>query len=182
MRPAAADPLERRPLGGAQPPLDEQVAVPINSSPTFCSIRFLRRAARLAAFELGRPRGNLGAGRQTLAFLGHGRGADRLVHLVQDVELADLMRHRTEDCGDRLGIQRRAVGRDPLEDQPACLQGRPEAAEERLDVDLGRVAVQDVVGQPFEGAVIDDRQDTERAVIQLVGGDKPEKSESAQSR
>ena len=32
-----------------------------NSSPTFCSIRFVRRAARLASFELGRPRGNLGA-------------------------------------------------------------------------------------------------------------------------
>ena len=45
------------------------------------------------------------------------------------------------------------------------------SGEECRDVDLGRVAVQDVVGQPFEGVVIDDRQDTERAVIQLVSGD-----------
>ena len=88
-------------------------------------------------------------------------------------KLADLMRHRTEDCGDRLGVQRRAVGRDPLDGQPACLQGLAEAAEECLNIDWGRVAVQDVVEQPFEGAVIDDRQDTERAVIQLVGGNVP---------
>ena len=58
--------------------------------------------------------------------------------------MADLMRHRTEDCGDRFGVQRRAVGRDPLDGQPACLQGLAEAAKECLDVDLGRVAVQDV--------------------------------------
>ena len=72
MRPAAADPLERRPLRRAEPPLHEQVPVR-DSSPTFCLIRFLRRAARLAAFELGRaPRQFGGTGCQTLAFLGHG--------------------------------------------------------------------------------------------------------------
>ena len=80
---------------------------------------------------------------------------------MQYVLLSDLMRHGTEDCGDRFGVQRRAVGRDPLDGQLACLEGLAEAAEEWLDVDLGRVAVQDVLGQPFEGAVIDDRQDTE---------------------
>jgi hypothetical protein len=47
-----------------------------------------------------------------------------------------------------------------------------EAAEERLDVVVGRIAVQDVAGEPLEGAVVDDRQDAERAVIQLVGGDE----------
>ena len=30
---------------------------------------------------------------------------------------------------------------------------------------------EDLVGDPLEGAVIDDRQDAERAVVQLVGGD-----------
>ena len=46
-----------------------------------------------------------------------------------------------------------------------------EAAEERRDVLVGRVVVQDLVGDPFEGAVVDDRQDAERPVIQFVGGD-----------
>ena len=59
-RPAAADPLERRPLGRAQPPLDEQV--PVREQLTHLLLdSLLRPAARLAAFELGRRRGNLGA-------------------------------------------------------------------------------------------------------------------------
>jgi hypothetical protein len=111
-----------------------------------------------------------GAGGQSLSELGDG-GEDRLVHFLDDMEGAELMRHRTEDRGDRLGIQRRAVGRDPLEDQAARLQGLMEAAEERLDVLGGRIAVEDPVGEPLEGAVVDDREDAERAVIQLIGGD-----------
>ena len=172
MRQAAADPLERRPLGRAQPPLDEQV--PVREQLTHLLLEpLLAPSGTLGRLRAGTaPRQFGGAGRQTLAFLGHGR-EDCLVHLVQDVELADLMRHRTEDCGDRLGVQRRAVGRDTLDGQPACLQCLAEAAEECLNVDLGRVAVQDVVEQPLEGAVIDDRQDTERAVIQLVVGNVP---------
>ena len=46
-----------------------------------------------------------------------------------------------------------------------------EAAEERFDVLGRRVAAQDVVGEPLVGAVVDDREDAERAVIQLVGRD-----------
>jgi hypothetical protein len=78
---------------------------------------------------------------------------------------ADLVRDLAEDRGDRLGIQRRAVGGDPLEGQLAGLQGPPEVAEEGRDVRLSRVVVQDLVGDPLEGAVIDDREDAERAVI-----------------
>ena len=60
-----------------------------------------------AARQLG------GAGGQILAEFGDG-GEDRLGHLFEDMEGAKLMRHFTEDGGDRLGIQGRAVGRDPL--------------------------------------------------------------------
>ena len=81
------------------------------------------------------------------------------------VERAELMGHIAEDCGDRLGVQRRAVGRDPLEDQAARLQGGPEAAEERLDIAVGRVVAEDLVGEPLEGAVVNDREDAERSVI-----------------
>ena len=126
------------------------------------SLRCLR--AGTAASQLG------GAGSQVLSELGN-RGEDRLIHFLDDMKGAELMRHRTEDRGDRLGIQRRTVGRDPLEDQPARLQGQLEAAEERLDVLGGRIAVEDLVGEPLEGAVVDDRQDAERSVIELVGGD-----------
>lgn len=82
--------------------------------------------------ELGGPRGSRPAprplrrrGGQPLALLRHGR-EDRLGHLADDVEGAELMRDLAEDLGDRLGIQVRAVGRDPAEGQPAGLQGGPE--------------------------------------------------------
>jgi hypothetical protein len=85
---------------------------------------------------------------------------------------ADLMGDVAEDRDDRLGVQGRAVGGDPLDAQPPRVQVRLEAAEERLDVLGVRGAAQDVVGEPLVGAVVDEREDAERAVIQLVGGDE----------
>jgi hypothetical protein len=87
------------------------------------------------------------------------------------VECAELMRHLAEDRGDRPGIERRAVGGDPLEDQFSRLQSGVEAAEEGLDVLVSRVVVEDLIGEPLEGPVVDDREDAERPVIQLVGRD-----------
>jgi hypothetical protein len=81
------------------------------------------------------------------------------------MEGADLVRDLTEDPGDRLGIQRRAVGRDPTDGQSAGLEGGPEPAEERRDVLVGRVVVEDLVRQSLEGAVVDDREDAKRPVI-----------------
>ncbi len=66
------------------------------------------------------------------------------------------MRHLAEDRGDRPGVERRAIGRDPMEDQAASLQGRVEAAEERLNVAVGRVVVEDLIDEPPEGPVVDD--------------------------
>ena len=47
-----------------------------------------------------------------------------------------------------------------------------EPAEEGCDVDVGGVVIEDLVGEPLEGTVVDDRQDAERSVIQLVDGDE----------
>jgi hypothetical protein len=110
--------------------------------------------------------------RQALADLSDGT-KDRLVQFRQDVEAADLMLHGAEDLGNRLRIQLRTVGGDPAKGQPAAGQGRPEAAEEPPDIPLSRVVVEDRVAQPLEGAVIDDRQDAEGAIVQLVSGDVP---------
>ncbi len=48
------------------------------------------------------------------------------------IEGADLVRDLAEDCGDRPRIQRRAVGRDPGDRQPAGVEGGTEPAEERF--------------------------------------------------
>jgi len=124
-----------------------------------------RLRARTAAWQLG------STGRQILAQFGHGR-EDRLGHFFENMERAKLMRHIAEDRGDRFGVQRRAVGCDPLEAQPARVQGGMEAAEERFNVAVGGIVVEDLVGEPLEGAVIDDREDAERSVIELVRCDE----------
>ena len=106
----------------------------------------MRRAAQFRRLRRGTtPRQLGGTGRQVLAELGHGR-EDRLGHFFEDMECTKLMRHIAEDCGDRLRIKRRAVGGDPLEDQTVRLQGGLEAAEERFDVLVGGVVIEDLVG------------------------------------
>ena len=62
------------------------------------------------------------------------------------------MRDLTEDRSDRLGIQRRAVGLS--RGSAPAPESLVEVAEERRDVGVGWVVVQDPVGDPFEGAVV----------------------------
>src|SRR5437016_1425022 len=134
------------------------------SSPPDLPLRLRRDGA--PAGELRLLRG------QALADLSDG-AEDGLVQLRQDVEATNLMLHRAEDLGNRLRIQLRTVGRDPAEGQSAAGQGRPEPPEERPDIPVFRVVVEDLVAQPLEGAVIDDRQDAEGTVVQLISGDVP---------
>src|SRR5207237_10817774 len=103
-----------------------------------------------------------------------GRGdsvEDGLVPLGQDVEATNLVLDRAEDLGNGLRIQLRTVRGDPTEGQPAASQGSLEPPEERPDIPVSRVVVEDLVAQPLEGTVVDDRQDAEGAVVQLVSGD-----------
>jgi hypothetical protein len=128
-----------------------------------------RRTPRL--FRTGATLSQLGLlRRELLAHLGDGT-EDRLGQLGQDVEFTDLMRHVTEDLDDRGRIERRAIRRDPAQGQPALVQCGAEAAEEVGDVILVGVVIEDAVGEPLEGPVIDDRQDAERPVVEFVGGD-----------
>ena len=126
---------------------------------TTCRLR-----AGTSACQLG------GTGLQVLAELGYG-GEDRLGHVAEDVERAELMWHVAEDRDNRIGVQRRAVGRDPLETQPARFQRGAEATEECHDVGAGGVVVEDLEGKTLEGAVVDNREDAEWTVIQLVSRD-----------
>src|SRR6516165_592571 len=96
---------------------------------------------------------------------------DGLGQLGQDVTATNLVLDRAEDLGNRLRIQLRTVGGDPLEAQPAARQGGLEPPEERLDIPVSRVVVEDLVAEPLEDAVVNDRQDAEGTVVQLVRGD-----------
>jgi hypothetical protein len=82
---------------------------------------------------------------------------DGPVQLGQDVEATNLVLDCAEDLENGLRIQIRTVRRDSLKGQLAAGQGRLEPPEERPDISLSRVVVEDLEAQPFEGAVIDDR-------------------------
>ena len=133
-------------------PADEEVAV-VEQLADLPLDRLLapgRSSRRLGAGAA--PRQLRRRGGQPLPLLRHGR-EDRLGHLADDMEGAELMRDLAEDRGDRLGIQRRAVGGDPLDGQPTGRQGGMEAAEEGRDVHVRRVVIEDPVGEPLEGAL-----------------------------
>jgi hypothetical protein len=110
------------------------------------------------------------AGGQFLADFRH-RPQHCFGQLLENVKLANLMRHIAENLGNRPRIQARSVGRDAFQSQSALLQQRLKPAEETLDVGMRGVMVQDLVGDPPECAVVHDREYAERAIIQLVGRD-----------
>src|SRR4051812_46801793 len=142
----------------------EQVAdLPIQvSPPPGCPLRLRRDGAPAGEFRL--------LCGQALADPSDG-AEDGLVQFRQNVEATDLMLHRAEDLENRLRIQLGTIGGDPAKGQPAAGQGRPESSEEGPDIPVSRVVVEDLVAQPPEDPVVDDRQDAERAVVQLISGD-----------
>jgi len=83
----------------------------------------------------------------------------------QDVELTDLMLDRAEHLDDGSRIERRAVGRDALNLQPSGDQGLLKPPEEPQDVFFGRVVVEDLVQEPLEAVVVDNRQDAVWPVV-----------------
>src|SRR3954467_6980867 len=93
---------------------------------------------------------------QVLADLSDGV-EDGLIQLGQDVEPTNLVLDRAEDLGNRLRIQLRTVGGDPAEGRPAAGQGGPEPPEERPDIPVSRVVVENLVAQPLEGAIVAER-------------------------
>ena len=74
------------------------------------SARLFVFGRRSAALQLG-----LGLG-QALTLFGH-RFQDPFGQFLDDMEGTKLMGHLAKDLADRLGIERRAIGRDPLERQ-----------------------------------------------------------------
>lgn len=87
------------------------------------------------------------------------------------MKLANLVRDITEDLQDRLGIESRAVGRDSLELQATAIEDHLEAAEERQDILVGRIVVEDFVEKPLELSVVHNRKHAEGAIVEFVGGD-----------
>ena len=59
----------------------------------------------------------------------------------------------------------------PRSFRPRVSRAASNFRKNRRDVFVCRIVVQDLIAKPLEGAVVDDRQNTERAVVQFVGSD-----------
>jgi hypothetical protein len=71
----------------------------------------------------------------------------------------------------RQGIQGGSVGSDAFQGQAAFGQDALETTHEVEDVLVGGIVIEHSIQQAFESAVVDKRQDTERAIVQFINGD-----------
>src|SRR5262249_39130077 len=99
------------------------------------------------------------------------RTQDGLGQFLNDMELADLMRNIAENYVKPLWIQRRRIGGNTAQRQVGLLQESLEASQECGDALVKGIVVEYLIDDAFERAIIDDGQNTERAVVQLVDRD-----------
>ena len=90
------------------------------------------------------------------------------VDFHNDMELADLVLCVPEDCDNRLRIQWRSVGCDAIKLKSAGLKHFLEALEERPDILMGGIVVQNLIHEPSESPIVHNRENTEWAVVKLV--------------
>ncbi len=132
------------------------------------SLAFLGQFAfgpgRATSSELGLLGGEL------LAHLGH-RSQDSLVQVFEDVELADLMRHRAKDGLNRHWIQGRAIGGNAAHGQLPCLQDRLKMPEKDNHVLVCGVMVQDLVIETLEGMVVYNGQHAKGSIVEFINGE-----------
>ncbi len=160
--------LESRPLTGAEVMADEQMTVfkqfrhpSLNPLGTEGFALRLPIFARTPAWQFG------GLLRQTLAKPGDD-AQHHLGQLLENVELAHLMRHAREDLGQRVRIQSRSVRGDPAHRAVAGDEGVPQATEETADILVRGVALKDFIQQAALVGAIHGRQHTEGTIVHLI--------------
>ena len=105
-----------------------------------------------------------------LAFLGQ-RTQDGLGQFRNGVELANLVELWIENFCNRQRVQRGRIGGDATQGEAALLKKTLEFSEERPDVLVRRIMIEDLVADASEGAVVHDGQDAIGAVVKFVGRD-----------
>src|SRR5882672_6614872 len=140
-----------------------------NTSLIFCCIALLFRAKRRASlsWDDGRPRPNLGLDLAKRALFRH-RCQDPLRQFLEDMEGTKLMGHFSKNLADRFGIERRAIGRDPLEDKGAIRQRRLEAPQKDDDVVMLWIVIEDRREHPFVLPIVDGREHTGGPLIEFI--------------
>jgi hypothetical protein len=86
------------------------------------------------------------------------------------METANLMRDITKNFSNRLRIQGRSVGGNPLERQTSAVQDIFEPMEEPHDIHVGGVVIKHIVQKSLVVSVVHVRQYAEGAIVELVRG------------
>lgn len=99
------------------------------------------------------------------------RFQDRLVDFLENVEDADLVPNPWKNSLDRFRIKIRTVRRDTVKFQAAMCQNVFERIQKLANIVFVRTAFENPICQPLEFAIVDDRQDAKRSVVDFVDRD-----------
>src|SRR5207244_12142002 len=84
------------------------------------------------------------------------------------MEGTNLMRHRTKDRRDRLGIERRTSRRYALEGQGPLLQSRFQTPQKGRDIVMGGIVIEDGIENALVPPIVDGREHTIGPLIELI--------------
>ncbi len=164
-----ADTPQGLPFGCVQVTLDEQRPLGAQSGAVRCQprLRAGRRLGRWRARGPCAPWGLLGC--QVLACAGPGP-ADRFVHLGHEMQRTDVLRDIPAPLHEGGGSARRAIGRDAEEGQGAYRQGRVHTPQERPDVVVGGLVIQDGSEEALVAAMLNRGKQTAGSIRPCIGG------------
>ena len=166
---ASGDSLECSLLTGRWVMFDEQVTV-VEQVRDLLLDPFLALGCLLGVLGRPSPAQVRHCGLQLLAYFGH-RAKHGFGQFLDYVEFADLMLHVIAEysCNGHR-IQRRSIGCDALQRQPAGIQFLPEMSKEPDDVIVRGIVIEHLADKALEVVVVDNRQHTEWSVVQPVCG------------
>src|SRR6266516_7616014 len=76
------------------------------------------------------------------------------------MEGTNLMRHRTKDRADRLGIERRTIRRYALEGQGPLRQSRLQTPQKGREIVMGGIVIEDGIENALVPPIVDGREHT----------------------
>jgi hypothetical protein len=173
MRKASRDAIEDPLLLGSQRPYDKEVSVLEKTCNS--ALKPLLLGCSSSGFRRGSATREFGLKFFQLSACLSQSLEDRSIDLLDDVELAELVRNITKDFGDGFRVERRAVGSDSSKNQSAEIKDEFEVAKEPRNVLVRRIVVEDLIGEPSELSVVNNGEHTEGTVIQFVRCDIPRK-------
>ena len=78
------------------------------------------------------------------------------------------MGHLAKDCADRIGIESRAIGRDPLECQVARIESRLQTPKKRFDIPVTLIVIEHLIQHPLILPIVNSREHSIATLIEFI--------------